>query len=445
MISTKSLAAEHLKEAISLRTISQVEENLMNQDEFQRFLDFLERTYPLVHERAKIEMISSYSPVYHLQGRNKEELPVLLLAHYDVVPVEENTLKDWAADPFSGEVLDGYVYGRGALDDKNQVISIMEALEGLLSEGVQFGRDIYVALGFDEETGGQRGARAMASHFKERNLSFHMVLDEGGAVVEGMVEGLDLPVALIGVCEKGSSNIRITARGAGGHSSMPWKESSVTRLSEAVLRLSRHPMKPRLTAPLSAMLRGMAPYMGAKGLLLRSPELTFPVLSRVLAGSPAMNALMRTTMAMTVLGAGTAMNVMPQEAFVNVNVRILPGDTFSDVLRHMKRVNEGLDLTYEAVVEEEASRVSPHDSEAFARVARNIVKVFPEVQVLPYLMAGGTDSRKYEELSEHILRFSCIRMTGEDLDRLHSTNERIHVDNLSAMISFYRHLLEEFQ
>lgn len=445
MIKRDNQAAPHLKEAISIRTISHVDEGSMDLRQFQAFLDFLRRTYPKVHEKCGLEIIGGYSPIYHLRGTDQEELPILLLAHYDVVPVEENTLKDWQADPFSGDLLDGFIYGRGALDDKNQVISIMEALEELLSEGYDPKGDIYVALGFDEEIGGEKGARAMARHFKERNLRFQLVLDEGGAVVEGVVEGLDRPVAFIGVCEKGSSNIRITARGEGGHSSMPSDKSAVTVLSEAVLRLTAHPMKPRLTDPVKAMFKGMAPHMGMKGLLLMVPEISFPLLSKVLSRSASMNALMRTTMAMTMTGGGTAMNVMPQEAHAIVNVRILPGDTFSEVLDHMKKVNEGLDLTYEPLVEEEASKVSPTDSLAYERISMNIQKVFPGVLTLPYLMAGGTDSRKYEELSDHILRFSCIRMTGEDLDRLHSTNERIHVDNLSAMISFYLHLLSEFK
>lgn len=441
----RSRATAHLSKALTFRTISYAEEGLVEYSAYEAFLSFLEKTYPAVYERMSVTLINKYSPVYHLKGRQKGKLPVLLLGHYDVVPVEENTLKDWERDPFSGEMKENHVYGRGAMDDKNQVISIMEALESLLIEGYEPDRDIYVAFGFDEEVGGEQGAKAIAKYFKEKGLRFHLVLDEGGAVVLDTVEGVKTPLGLIGVAEKGSSMIRVTAYGDGGHSSMPKKGSSVEVLSQAVVNLMKHPMRPRLTAPVREMFRGMAPFLGVKGILLRHVDWTFPLLARILSSSSVMNSMVRTTMAMTMAKAGSAMNVMPQEASVYVNVRILPGDTFEDVLHHMKKVNKDLDLSYEVLVREEASLISPHESEAFKTIVRNALKVHPDAKVLPYLMAGGSDARKYEKLSEHILRFSCVRMTSEDLDSIHSTNERIHVDNLFGMIRFYVELLRDYE
>jgi len=264
-------------------------------------------------------------------------------------------------------------------------------------------------------------------------------------VVLDTVKGVKTSLALIGIAEKGSSMIRITSYGDGGHSSMPKKGSSVEVLSQAVLNLMKNPMKPRLTAPVREMFHGMAPFLGVKGMLLRHVDFTFPLLAKMLSSSSVMNAMVRTTMAMTMAKAGSAMNVMPQEASVYVNVRILPGDTFQDVIRHMKKVNKDLDLSYDILVKEEASSISPHDSQAFKTIQRNALKVHPDAKVLPYLMAGGSDSRKYEGLSENILRFSCVRMTKEDLDSINSTNERIHVDNLMGMIRFYMELLREYE
>lgn len=435
-------AAKHLCEAVTFRTISHADDTLTDYHEYKGFLEFLEKTYKNVHRHTKRVMIGEYSPVYHLEAKNAKYPPILLLGHYDVVPVEESTIKDWTVPPFSGEIRDGYIYGRGTLDDKNQIVSIMEALEEILEEGYEGERDIYIAFGFDEEIGGMNGAKQMAAYFRERGVTFDLVLDEGGAVVDGVVEGLETPVALVGVAEKGSSMIKVTAKGDGGHSSMPGRTSAITVLSEAVLSLSENPMKPRLTAPVKEMLKGMAPYMGRKGILLKSIDRSFPLLARVLSKSTTMNSLIRTTIAATMMNAGTAPNVMPQEASVTFSARILPGDTFEDVIAHMKRVNGHLPLEYETLVKEEASAVSPHDSDAFRKLEKNIHKVFPDVKVLPYLMAGGTDARKYESLSENILRFSCIRMNNEDLDRIHSTNERIHTDNLHAMIDFYKNTLK---
>ena len=441
----RTLAAEHLMEALTYRTISYTQESLRDFREYRAFLDFLERTYPRVHERMDKKMISDFSPVYHLKSLTPNHLPVLLLGHYDVVPVEENTIKDWDRDPFGGQMLENYIYGRGALDDKNQVISIMEALEALFEKGYEPKRDIYVAMGFDEEIGGEKGAKAIAKYFREENLFFNLVLDEGGAVVVDTVEGVKKPLALIGVAEKGSSMIKITAYGDGGHSSMPKRGSAIEVLSKAVMNLAKNPVKPRLTSPVREMFHGMSPYMGAKGILLKHVDSTFSLLAKVLSANPTMNSMVRTTMATTMAKAGSALNVMPQEASVYVNVRLLPGDPFDEILRHMKHVNKDLDLSYEILVREEASMISPFDSQEFESLEKIILKIYPDVKVLPYLMAGGSDSRKYEGLSENILRFSCIRMTNEDLDSIHSTNERIHVDNLMGMIRFYDELLRGYE
>lgn len=441
----KTSAAEHLMEALTYRTISNAQESLTDFNEYRAFLDFLERTYPRVHERMDRKMINDYSPVYHLKALHPKNPPVLLLGHYDVVPVEDNTSIDWDKDPFGGEILENYIYGRGALDDKDQVISIMEALEALIEKGYEPKQDIFVAFGFDEEIGGEKGAKAIAQYFRDENLVFDLILDEGGAVVVDTVEGITKPLALIGVAEKGSSMIKITAFGDGGHSSMPKKGSAIEVLSRAVMNLARNPVKPRLTSPVREMFHGMAPYMGAKGILLKHVDLTFSLLAKVLSVNPTMNSMIRTTMAPTIAKAGSALNVMPQEASVYMNVRLLPGDLFREILKHMKLVNKDLDLKYEVLVKEEASIVSPHDSEAFESLEKIILKIYPDVKVLPYLMAGGSDSRKYEGLSENILRFSCIRMTNEDLDSLHSTNERIHIDNLMGMIRFYDELLRSYE
>ncbi|HSR03506.1 MAG TPA: M20/M25/M40 family metallo-hydrolase [Proteiniclasticum sp.] len=441
----RTIAAEHLMEALTYRTISYTQESLIDFSEYRAFLDFLERTYPKVHERMGRRMINDYSPVYHLRSLTPKNLPILLLGHYDVVPVEENTNKDWNRDAFGGQMLENYIYGRGALDDKNQVISIMEALEALFEKGYEPKRDIYVAIGFDEEIGGEKGAKAIAEYFREENLFFDLVLDEGGAVVVDTVEGVNKPLALIGVAEKGSSMIKITAYGDGGHSSMPKKGSAIEVMSKAVMNLSKNPVKPRLTSPVREMFHGMAPYMGTKGILLKHADLTFSLLAKVLSTNATMNSMVRTTMATTMAKAGSSLNTMPQEASVYMNVRLLPGDPFHEILHHMKLANKDLDLSYEILVREDASKVSPHDSQAFESLEKIILNVYPDVKVLPYLMAGGSDSRKYEGLSENILRFSCIRMKNEDLDSLHSTNERIHVDNLMGMIRFYKELLEDYE
>ena len=436
-------AVKSLQAAVQFRTISDMDMEQVDFKPFEDFLSHLNETYKEVYRRAEVTWINKYSPVFHLKGKSEEE-PVLLLGHYDVVPVADGTEEDWLSAPFDGEVMDGYLYGRGTLDDKNQVISILEALEDLLQEGYEPARDMYLAFGFDEEVGGGLGAKEIAAHFSEKNLRFFMVLDEGGAVMEDVLEGMTVPLALVGVAEKGSSMIKVTAKGEGGHSSMPPEFLVTEVLGKALLTIASQPMEARLTGAVEAMFQGMGPHMGWKGKLLGSIRTSFPLVRKTLEKTPALHALIRTTITPTVVRAGNAYNVIPQEASMILNARILPGDTTEDVLRHLKKIHEGLPVQYQYLVKEEASKVTDHEGEAFSLLKDLIHSVYEDAVVLPYLMAGGTDSRKYEELSDNILRFSAVRMKNEDLKRIHGTDERISMENLERMMTFYRNLFLHF-
>lgn len=441
---TKNHASDlvvHLQEAITYKTICPTEDQPRNEEAFEAFLAFLERTYKRVHRMCKVVPINRFSRIYHLKGK-EEGPPILLLGHYDVVPVEEATRDAWSVAPFSGTLQDGYVYGRGTLDDKNQVLVILEVLEEVLAKGHLPRRDVYVALGFDEETGGELGAKAMAAYFEKEGITFDFVLDEGGAVMEEAMEGLKKPLALIGVAEKGSTMIRLKAKGEGGHSSMPPQDGALLTLSRAIMNLSYRPMKPKITPPVKAMFQGLAPYMGMKGILLKNIGPLFSYLTSTLEKSTTMNSLIRTTLTPTYMRGGEAYNVLPQEARAVINARILPGETTGDVLKHLEEINGGLHVQYEFLEKEEASTISPHEGPAWELLEKCIFQVFPEAKVLPYLMAGGTDSRKYEGLSDQIYRFSAVKLTKEDLQRIHGTDERISIENLEAMQCFYETLLQ---
>ena len=432
-----------LQKVIQFKTISSMDQTQVDFTPYEEFLQYLQETYRKVYDSTELNLINTYSPVFRLKGTSSKE-PILLLGHYDVVPVAEGTEEDWSVDPFSGELRENLIYGRGTLDDKNQVIAILEALETLLLEGYSPDRDVYIAFGFDEEVGGTQGALAISRYFEEKGLRFFMVLDEGGAVMEDVMEDVAVPLALVGVAEKGSSMIKITLRGEGGHSSMPPAVMVTETLSKALLTMASIPMEARLTGAVEAMFQGMAPYMGWKGKILGNIRSTFPLLKKTLEKKPALQSLIRTTLTPTVVQAGNAYNVIPQEASVVVNARILPGDTTEDVIRHLKKIHEGLPVQYQFLVKEEASKVTSHNSEAFQLLQGLINSVYEDAVVLPYLMAGGTDSRKYETLSDNILRFSAVRMSTEDLERIHGTDERISIENLQRMISFYRNLFLHF-
>ena len=436
--------AIHLGEAIRIKTVSNQDYSVTDFDSYEEFFSFLRKTYPKVHQVCYMERVNQFSVIFHWKSRVQEGMPILLTAHFDVVPVEKSSIDAWSWGPFSGEIKAGYIYGRGALDDKNQVISIMEALEDSIENGFLPKRDIYIAFGFDEEVGGEKGAKAIASIFKEKNLQFEFVLDEEGAVIEGIVEGLDIPLGLMGVAEKGSSNVRIFTSGDGGHSSMPTRNSAIGKLSTIISNVDKHPMPARLTKPVERMFELMAHHMGKSGILLNHARNIFPFLEKKLSKSATMNSMIRTTISFTMTGGGEAENILPGMAWANANIRIIPGDTLEDVMNHMRSINKGIDFEMKIMNCEEGSEVSPFDSDSYRIIEEKIKQVFGGVEVMPYLMAGSTDSRKYSDLCDKIYRFSAVRMNQADLDSIHGANERISIANLQHMVLFYKILLEEF-
>ncbi|MGD9569113.1 MAG: M20/M25/M40 family metallo-hydrolase [Sedimentibacter sp.] len=430
-------AVKHLSDAIKIKTVSNVDYEKVEWNAFDEFLVFLENAYPNVHKTCRREIVNKYSPVYLWEGRNKNIKPILLLGHYDVVPVEQSSEALWNEPPFSGIIKDDSIWGRGTLDDKNQVIAIMESVEYLIINDFKPERDVYIAFGFDEEVGGYRGAKKISELFQERNLQFDFVIDEGGCVINDMIDGLNCAIAIIGIAEKGSTNIKITVEGKSGHSSMPPKDTSVAMLAKIISNTEKNQMPTKLTLPVQELFEKIAPYMGNKKYILQNVKSLFPFINGALAKSPTLNSLIRTTITFTKLSGGDALNVIPQEVSAYANMRILPGDTVNDAVEHIKKVNNGIDFKIDLLNKEEASQISIIDTEGYRTISNIIRGIFPEVITVPYLMVGGTDSRKYYNVCNNIYRFSAVLMTKEDNDSIHSVNEKITVENFKNMIRFY--------
>ncbi len=416
----------------------------MDFDLFGNFLDFLEKSYPHIHEKCNKDIVSGYSPVFHWKGKNGDLKPILLIGHYDVVPVEKSTLKDWEVEPFEGLIKDGYIWGRGTLDNKNQVISVMEAIDHLIATTYIPNRDIYFAFGYDEEIGGARGAKKISEYFKAKGIEFECVLDEGGAIIQGMMEGLKKPAALIGVAEKGSTNIRISVKGQGGHSSMPPSSTAIASLAEIVDNVNKNPMNSRLTEPVKEMFTSMAPHMKGKTFFLKNIETLFPIIKNVLAKNPVTNSLIRTTIAFTMTGGGDAPNVLPQNAWAIANLRILQGDSIDSTIEHIRRVNTNYKLKIEKLLTEEPSIISNLNSPAYKILKSTIRNIYPDVLIMPYLMSGATDSRHYYSICKNIYRFMAVNVSQEDFNSIHSNNEKISFDNLRNLINFYIRLIKAF-
>jgi carboxypeptidase PM20D1 len=436
-------AAERLAEAIRIPTVSHEDSARFDAAAFTAFHQLLATRFPRAHAALRREVVAGHSLLYTWPGSDPRLPPLLLMGHMDVVPVEPGTEARWERPPFAGAVEGGYVWGRGAMDDKASVMGTLEAVEMLLAQGFRPRRTVLLAYGHDEEVGGH-GARTIAALLGRRGVRPWMVVDEGGVIGHGMMPGVDRPTALVGIAEKGFVSVELTARAEGGHSSMPPRHGSIGRLSAAIHRLEESPMPARLDGAALQLFSRVGPEMPfAQRAVFANLWLTRPLVIRTLEGAPGSNAIIRTTTAPTIFQAGTRENVLPSRARAVVNFRILPGDSVAGVVAHVRRVVNDTAVQVRAMegFASEPSPVSRTDGEPYRLLERSIRQTAPDAVVAPYLVVGGTDARHYHALSQHVYRFLPIRMTSRDLERMHGTDERISVRDYQAGIRFYRQLL----
>ena len=432
------------QKAIQIPTIS----SILNREDslqFNALHELIKKDFPLVDSMLNREVIADLSAVYHWQGRRPDLAPILLMAHTDVVPVEEASLSKWTQDPFSGVLADEYIWGRGTLDDKACVLGILSAIEVLLQENYLPERTIYLAFGHDEEVGGT-GAVAIADYFKKRKIEFEYILDEGLIIVEDALDGLNQPLAMIGIAEKGYATLTLTASlKEGGHSMMPPKETAVGVLSKAITRLQENPFPAKISGGLAGLLRYAGPEMDLfNKIVLSNLWLTESLVLNSLSQTPSSNAMTRTTIAPTMVRGGVQDNVLPTRASAKINFRILPGETIESVIAYVKKVvNDDRVIVSLANPDhtKNPSPVSSTSSFGFQVIQKTTKQVFPEVAVSPGLVIGFTDSRHFVDLSEHIYRFAPIQLEKADLNAFHGIDEKIKAENYKDMIRFYRQLI----
>ena len=393
------------------------------------------------------QKFNTYGLLYEWESRSPPLPPLLLLAHYDVVPVQPGSAAQWHQPPFAGRVADGYLYGRGTLDDKLSVLGQLEAIDYLLQNNFQPERTVLLAFGQDEGTLGQRGAATIAAALQRRGIHPALILNEGGLVRTDGVAGLARPVALVGIGEKGYVSLEISAVGVGGNSSMPPAHTSIGLVAAAVAKLETHPFPMRLDGGLGALLDYLASKLPfGKRLIFTNSWLFGPLIKRMLAALASGNAALRTTTAHTIFRAGTKDNVLPIGAAATVNFCILPGDSVADVVREVRRIIDDKRVQVRLLKKgNEPVPVSSTASAAFGTLHRTIGNVFPEALVAPYVLVGATDARAYTGLSPSTYRFSPLPMAEADIQRLHGTNERIRVADYERMIQFYVALIKNFQ
>lgn len=443
----RQTALQRLAKAIQLPTVSLQSPSHASAQEFLGFHALLAKSFPGVHSQLTKESVNQYSLLYTWKGQDEGLKPILLMGHIDVVPVDPGSEKAWTYPPFAGNIAGGYIWGRGSIDDKVNVIAILEAVEHLLAEGFQPKRTIYLAFGHDEEIGGQQGAAKIAALLSERGVQFEFVLDEGSAIVDGIIPGVAAPIAMIGIGEKGYLTLRLTVSSPGGHSSLPPAESAIGILSRAIDKVERTRFPRRINDAVKEFFNFVGPELSwDKKVLLANLWLTEPWLERELAKSPLTDSMIRTTKATTIFNAGDKENVLPAQAQAVINFRLISGDTIEAVIARVREVIDDGRVTITPLPDpSEPSPISSVDADGFKVVHRTISQVAPQAIVAPFLTIAATDTRHYAKLTKHIYRFVPITFRPEDTKRIHGVDERISIEDYERCVRFYAQLIRNSQ
>lgn len=435
----------NFKAAIQIPTVAFTETNI-NTDALREFDALLRRAFPKVFSSSlvKHETISNYSHLFTVSGTELDLEPYMLLAHIDVVPADE--ADGWEAPPFSAKEMNGFIYGRGTIDNKQSVMGILQALEYLLERGYTPRRTFYIGLGHDEEVNGLQGAVNIVKVLKSRGVKLQYVLDEGLAVLDGIINGLDGPAALIGVSEKGQATVKLTVNTAPGHSSMPPRETSIGILASAVRRLEENPM-PRLFGygPERGTFEHLAHRFGLPLRFIMSNLWLFsPLISRVMERKPDTNAFVRTTTAVTMFNSGVKVNVLPPHAEAFVNLRIHSAQTLQEVMDLIGSIVADDRVKIELVNGFDPLPISSYDERSFGYqiIKKTVQGMFPHVSVAPGICVGNTDSRHYKDIARDIYRFAPSWFKPGDPQRFHGVNERISIKNYEELVLFYFQLIQ---
>jgi len=435
-----------MREAIRLTTISYGRDKPVSADALLAMHAFLEENFPLVHETLTREVIGGYSLLYTWPGKTDEKA-VIFLGHLDVVPVIPGTEADWHQPPFSGNIADGYIWGRGSIDNKVNVIGLLAAAEYMLAAGLTPERTIYFAFGHDEEQGGLDGARAMAAVLESRNVQAAFLVDEGGLISRGALPGLDVPMAVIAPAEKGIVTLELSVTGAGGHSSMPPLQTSIGVLAQAIARLEAEQF-PRDFSHTQDFLEAVAdelPFISR--VMMKNLWLFKPFVLASLKDDRQGNAGMRTTTAVTMIEGGVKANVLPITAEAKVNFRILPGETPETVKARVEQVidDHRVAVHYDSSGQKgmAPSPISPLEGFGWEQLTGAIrdTAAPQRLVIAPRLLVAATDTRHYRALTPNHYRFTYVEMDIEDLAGIHGTNERISVSTLSDAVRFYYRMM----
>jgi carboxypeptidase PM20D1 len=435
-------AARHMSEAIQIPTISISDTLPIDTAAYLRFSAFIDKSYPLIKQHLIKTMVDSLNFVFEWKGQNASQAPIILMGHYDVVPVEEAVLDKWVETPFSGKVTDSCIWGRGSVDDKCGVISALEATEAMLRKNFIPQRTIFLCFGHDEEMSGS-GARAIVKYLEQRNIKPELVLDEGGEITEGKVKDVKRPIAVIGVAEKGYASFELSVEKEGGHSSKPDKETAIDILAKALYHLRTATPESKITPPVKEFIQRISSssdkfvnrMAAANGWLFEG------ITKNVLSANPEGYAMIHTTIVPTIIQSGVKDNVVPSTAKAIINSRILTGETSKTVEEFVRKAinDDRVKIKSLSGIDADPSPATDMKSSAFARIESAVYRTIPNVIPAPYLMIGATDSKYYRKISDRVLNFTPMT----DSKGFHGINERLPLRDFQRTINFMMTIIEE--
>jgi carboxypeptidase PM20D1 len=433
-------ATDALQALVRCKTVSNVDPALEDDAEFEKLISLLPNLYPNVFETCEFQRLPDRGLLFRWKGK-KSDAPSVMMAHYDVVPADE---EKWDKPPFDGIIEGGVLWGRGTLDTKATFNGALFAANTLIGQGYQPENDIYFAFSGGEEVNGA-GADNIVDYFIAHGIQPALVLDEGGAVVENVFPGVKKPCGLIGIAEKGMMNVEYKVLSAGGHASAPPTKTPITTLADACKKVQNKPFKMHITKPAAEMFDTLGRHSTFLYKIIFANMWCFSWVIDVLGktGGGEMNALVRTTTAFTMMEGSTARNVLPTEAKLVSNMRLNPADSVASALAHLKKAVNDSDVEITVLEANEPSRISQTNCPAWDAVASTVSETWPGTIVAPYLMVQCSDSRCYGRISDHVYRFCAMDMTAEERKSIHGNNEKIRLESIAKTVEFYIRLLKK--
>ena len=437
----KDAAVTALQKLVRCKTVSNVNHELEDDAEFEKLISLLPELYPDIWNASTFTRFPDRGLLLHWKGKASDK-PSVMMAHYDVVPVDDPYL--WKKDPFCGEIEDGVLWGRGTLDTKVTMNGALSAANHLAKQGFQPEQDVYFAFSGGEEVNG-KGAANIVDYFAENGITPELVVDEGGAVVENVFPGVNIPCGMIGIAEKGMINVRYSVVSTGGHASAPLPKTPILSLSNVCRNVLRHPFPMKLSVPTALLFDTLGRHSSFVYKLIFANLWCFlPVLDLICKKSGGeLNALVRTTTAFTQMEGSPGRNVLPAEAHMISNMRLIPGDTVESALEYLHKVAADDEVKIISLEGNNPSPVSQVDCDSYRKVASAVSSTWDDCLTSPYLMVQCADARYYGKISDKVYRFSAMDLTKEERGTIHGTNERIRLETLHKSVEFYIRLIRQ--